>query len=198
MPHPAPRSPGARSWPRWVWAALSAAVVAMLAVGALSVAFFFPGQGSVAPADAVVVLAGADDGRYQLAARLVEEGVAPAYVVSDPDGEHPVSEAACAGIAAPAGAVTYCLRPHPTTTLGEALATEELAQRMGWRRVVVVTNRPHTRRVRGIFGRCTTVEVSVRHIQGVNLRRAPYHLLRELAGWAKFAVGGCAAGEGGQ
>ena len=52
--------------------------------------------------------------------------------------------------------------------------------------LTAVTNRPHTRRVRTIFDQCTELDVAVVPIDDVVVWRAPIHVAREVAGYAKF------------
>ena len=72
--------------------------------------------------------------------------------------------------------------------MGEAKTVGSLAQNENWQSLTVVTNRPHTRRVRMTFERCTTLDISVVPIENVDVVRAPIHVAREIAGFIKFWV----------
>lgn len=169
-----------------------AAVVFATITGVATVAWFLdPPRQVPAHSDAVMAIAGAPDGRHQRAAQLVDEGVSQNFVVSNPKGKSDtgVSTAFCRGSHRPARAAqVWCLQPEPVTTVGEALKLQELAGEEGWKSVVLVTNRPHSRRVRTIFERCTDLDVSVTSSEWVDTTRIPYHVLREAAGYAKFWV----------
>ncbi len=54
-----------------------------------------------------------------------------------------------------------CLLPAPDGTRPEARATGELAERRGWRRVVVVTTTQHVPRAKLLFDRCVDGEVEM-------------------------------------
>ncbi len=162
----------------------------MLAVAA---AVYLPGwwfllgreDDPVERADAVVVLAGAPE-RLPIAISLVRSGVAPTLVVSiDDSGFDPRREAFCDWKTA-WGVEVVCKQAEPFSTRGEARMVAELAEREGWRRVVLVTSRYHLRRAERLFGRCTGVELAVRGAPEpvVGLGRAiPFE-------WAKLALAG--------
>lgn len=174
---------------RWWTAVGAAALVAVLVFLAAAVWFLFPPRATAGNADAVFVLAGATDGRHDLGAELIESDVADHLVVSNPSG--PRDEAGyslCAGANQPIGTETWCLDPEPTTTTGEAQTFDRLAENEGWDTAVVVTNRPHTRRVRVNLDECTEVETTVMSIDGVDWSRAPYHVAREIGGFLKYWI----------
>lgn len=147
-------------------------------------------------ADAVVILAGASDGRHQLGAELVHAGVSGNFVVSNPSGfEDHVGSAFCRGAKIPVEAnAAWCLIPDPVTTTGEALTVGQLAEQQGWKEIVVVTNRPHTHRVRTMFKDCTDLETSVVNIGEIDWRYFHRSLAREIGGYLKYWVNDpCAA-----
>ena len=119
--------------------------------------FLFPPQDEPQQADAVLVIAGASDGRHELGAKLIEDGVSENFVVSNSSGpEDKVGYAHCNDDSKPASAAeTWCMKSDPVTTTGEALAIDKLAKQEGWTSVVAVTNRPHNHRVRTNLERCT-------------------------------------------
>ena len=152
--------------------------------------FLFPPQDEPRQADAVLVIAGASDGRHELGAQLIEDGVSENFVVSNSSGpEDKVGYAHCNGDSKPASATeTWCMKSDPVTTTGEALAIDKLAKLEGWTSVTAVTNRPHNRRVRTNLERCTDLEYSVVSIDEVDVTRAPIRIAREIAGYVKFWV----------
>ena len=150
--------------------------------------FLFPPQEDPSKSDAVLVIAGAYDGRHQLGAQLIEEGISEFFVVSNSSGpEDKVGYAHCHGNSRPESATeTWCMKSDPVTTTGEALAIDKLAKLEGWTSVTAVTNRPHNRRVRTNLERCTDLEYSVVSIDEVDVTRAPIRIAREIAGYIKF------------
>lgn len=155
----------------------------------LAMAFFLqPPTKELEPSDAVVVLGGAADGRHVRGAELVNEGLADNFVVAVPRGPSDrVGWSYCTGEHTP-GATTWCLRPEPSTTAGEAMGVEKLAEQNGWTSVTVVTSRPHTRRTQMIFDRCTDLDVTVTHIDHVRWWLVPRDMARETLGALKFWV----------
>ena len=152
--------------------------------------FLTPPRDAPATSDAVLVLAGASDGRHQLGAELVEKGVASNFIISNPSGDgEPIGYSHCTGDKRPESATgTWCMKPVPGTTMGEAKTVGSLAQSEKWQSLTVVTNRPHTRRVRMTFEQCTTLDISVVSIDNVDVVRAPVRIAREIAGFIKFWV----------
>ena len=162
-------------------------VVVLLLVG-VPTWFLLPPQENPGSSDAVVVIAGASDGRHQLGAQLVEEGLAERFVVSNPRGTGDrVGSAHCRGQDRPGKATrVWCLKSEPVNTAGEAVTVGELAAEEGWETLTVVTNRPHNRRVRTMFEECTDLDVTVVSSEWVNKARVPYHVAREIGGYLKF------------
>lgn len=152
--------------------------------------FLFPPQDSPSESDAVLVIAGASDGRHELGARLIEDGVSENFVVSNSSGsKDKVGYAFCHGGSKPESAAeTWCMKSDPVTTTGEALAIDKLAKQEGWTTVTAVTNRPHNHRVRSNLGRCTDLDYSVISIDSIDVTRAPSHIAREVGGYLKFWV----------
>jgi hypothetical protein len=119
-------------------------------IGASLYLFVFVPSAKPTHADAIVVLS-SDKPRYDVGLRLYRQHVAPTLVLSLPAFE---------------GSGCYdgprfalCFRANPYSTRGEAQAVGRLAQKRGWRRIVVVTSRYHLRRARILFRRCTTAEL---------------------------------------
>ena len=146
--------------------------------------------------DAIVMLAGADDGRHRLARELLLDGFAPELLVSNPDAAGKTKAAELCRMKA-----TDCFSPTPKTTAGEVRAVREVAEDAeesgdGWESVIVVTNKPHAARAGAFFRRClddagtdgTPVAVRVVSIEGLDTPRLPIHVLRESAGFVKEAI----------
>lgn len=105
--------------------------------------------------DAVLVLGPATRERQRVARDLVARGLAETVVLSAPkDGLAPdgTGTGRLASCNKPDGAI--CFMPLPTTTRGEARAFRDLAEKYGWKSVVIVTETPHVTRARVIFERC--------------------------------------------
>ncbi|ALC07049.1 hypothetical protein CDES_13595 [Corynebacterium deserti GIMN1.010] len=149
--------------------------------------FIFPAKAEPTKVDVVLVLAGANDGRHEYGAQLVEEGYADNFVVSNPNGSSDkVGYAHCAGNLRPEGAQSYCMDPYPVITSGEAMTFNGLAQQHGWDSVLIVTMRTHTQRVRTVFDQCYTGESTVLNVDNLGrsgVRKAVFH---EIGGYIKF------------
>jgi hypothetical protein len=103
--------------------------------------------------DAVVALGGVVESA-DYAQRLVQSGVAPVLVLSDPypPGEVLPVHQACA---APTPAYrVICFAPAPATTRGEAQEIRALAAANGWTRIAVVAPVYHVSRARVLVRRC--------------------------------------------
>ena len=115
------------------------------------------------PADAIVVLAGTPADRWLEAYDLWKEGRAPVIVLSRgtvkdaaivelerrgvrwPSDYEPAVRTLTGPLGVPASAVQL-LSVEVDSTADEALVLAKDAQRLGWKRVIVVTSLPHTRR----------------------------------------------------
>jgi uncharacterized SAM-binding protein YcdF (DUF218 family) len=121
-----------------------------------------------APADAIVVVAGSTPGREETAAALLHDGRAPRVLVSrqfvpdrvqrlldmgirrlDFQGE---SVAALERFGVPREAIVILDRPVEITET-ELRAVAAVARERGWRRLILVTTRFHSRRVQVIWRR---------------------------------------------
>lgn len=172
-------------------AAVAAAAVAALALTAWGAFLLQPRADEPVRADAVVMLAGADDGRHLHARDLVEAGYADTLLVSNPGGNSElVARRLCTGIARPADAEVVCFSPMPRTTWGEAQAVAAIAEARGWERVLVVTNRPHTLRAGRWMRAATGLDVRMTPIGSVDRTMLPVHLVWEIAGFVKGRVNG--------
>ncbi|MEZ5408859.1 MAG: YdcF family protein [Acidimicrobiales bacterium] len=125
----------------------------------------------LAPADAVVVLAGGRSERLDHGLRLAASGAAPVLVISNGDEpDWPEARAICrGGPGLPTGVEVLCPRPDPQRTAGEATMVARLAAERGWRRVVVVTSDFHALRSRLWFERCAAGAFEV-EVVGVDSR----------------------------
>lgn len=148
----------------------------------------FPPQEMVVPADVVMVIAGESDGRHQLGAELVEVGMAPNFVVSNPSGTRDrVGSAHCRGARRPeAATATWCLQPEPVTTTGEALTIGRLAEKESWSSATVVTSRLHARRVHTMLRQCTDLDVTVVYVDYIDQDIVVHQVLHEIGGYIKF------------
>ena len=110
-----------------------------------------------APADAIVVLGGDWQGRIQKGIQLFKEGYAPRLVVTGgmliaPDrtqADYLAEVAQRAGV--PAAAIIK--EGRSSSTWQDAVLTVDLARRLGWKRVIVVTSEWHSRRAAMVFRR---------------------------------------------
>lgn len=152
--------------------------------------FLFPPREALIPSDVVFVIAGSYDGRHQLGARLVEDGLAENFVVSNPEGaKDAVGAAHCEGINRPkAASGTWCLSPVPSTTTGEALTMGALSSKQKWSSATVVTSRVHARRVKTMFVHCTNLDAEVVYVDYIQKHSVVKELLHEIAGYIKFWV----------
>ncbi|MBF6356457.1 YdcF family protein [Nocardia higoensis] len=131
--------------------ALAALVVLGLTVAALWPVYVRPRTDPPAPADAILVLGGAHDGREQLALRLARAGYAPRVLFSDPYEYSARMNRICHG---GYSFEVVCFDPDPRTTRGEGRALAARARAEGRTRVIVVTFTPHISRARYVIGKC--------------------------------------------
>lgn len=115
------------------------------------------------PADAIVVLGGEHDGREAYGLQLARQGVADTVVLSDP---YPSQDAVMAEACATGTRAirVICIPPDPSTTRGEAMFTQRLAEKHGWKTVVVISWRYHLWRARYIFDQCFDGDVIMRAV----------------------------------
>lgn len=141
-------------------------------------------------ADVVVVIAGASDGRHELGAEIALEYGIKNFVVSNPAGaKDKVGYSHCAGEDRPEGTRTWCMDSYPVITSGEARTFHELAEEENWDSAIMVTSRPHTRRVNYFFEQCTNLsEVKVANVRNINENTIIYQVFHEVAGFIKFWI----------
>lgn len=153
--------------------------------------FVWPPRHEARRADAVVVLAGGRGPRLAKGVELVRRGVAPVLVVSDGwSPTWPEANRLCAGRPAPVAVV--CFHPAPYSTRGEAETFARLAERRGWRSVVVVSSRYHLVRARMLFERCYAGTVDTATSKGTLLGRilaTPFETVK--LGYALLMKRGC-------
>lgn len=113
------------------------------------------GEDPLQQADAVIVLAGAHDGRESYGLDVARQVSAGVLVLSDPySADDPVMRRACAG--SRGGVTVLCRHPVPATTRGEALQVRALVIERHWKRIVVISWRHHLARARFIFSQCVS------------------------------------------
>ncbi|OZC49899.1 hypothetical protein CH289_17095 [Rhodococcus sp. RS1C4] len=146
----------------------------------------------ITKADAIIVLGGEHDGREAYGVSLAEQGVADTVVLSDPYGpSDPYMKKYC-GVTTEKYSV-LCEEPIPSTTRGEAIFTQRLAEERGWDHVIVVSWRYHLPRAKHIFGQCFDGDVTMQAVPrtyNFSLVYWEYTYLYQLAGFAKAAVQG--------
>lgn len=173
------------------------AVVAVVALGAFGfVAFTRASEDPVAEVDAIVVLGGEHDGRELYGVELARSGVSDTVVLSDP---YQPGDALMSELCVPRsdGIEVICRQPDPSTTRGEAIFTEELAQQRGWTSVLVISWRYHLPRARFIFGQCFSGQVAMTSVpRSYDYSIVAWELtyLYQVAAFAKAAVQGSCAG----
>ncbi|WP_148222712.1 YdcF family protein [Rhodococcus opacus] len=139
--------------------------------------------------DAIVVLGGERDGREEFAFDLARQGLSRNVVLSDPYGPYGTKLAARCETRDPRFTVR-CIPPNPSTTLGEAVFTRNLATANGWNSLMVVSWRYHLPRARYIFSRCLDGrDVLMVPVPGTySVARWAYQYLYQSAGFVKAFV----------
>lgn len=147
-------------------AALAAAVLAVLGgvVVATRLGHYLVVSDPLASSDAIVVLDGRTPARELEAAALYERGLAPRVIVSLPRDLLPEAARQLSGLPASQEQAVRVLRhrgvpaeaivrmPTVVDNTEQELAVDfEYAQQQGFRRLIVVTSPPHTRRVRIVW-----------------------------------------------
>jgi uncharacterized SAM-binding protein YcdF (DUF218 family) len=141
--------------------------------------------------DAVVALGGRSESALY-AQSLVQRGVAPVLVLSDPypyPGQEGVPvQQACASH--PTAYRLICFAPDPSTTRGEAREIETLAKANHWSRVAVVSPIFHVSRARLLVRRCyrTGTLLMLPAPMPVSLPAWTYQYVRQSLGFAKAVL----------
>ena len=162
------------------------AVLVLVFAVATARILIWPARGMPAHVDAIVLMAGPGD-RIPVALQLARQRRADVLIVSQ--GQH--------GYGGPcppamAGVTTICFNPDPGDTRGEAEFVGRLAQRNGWRSLVLVTSAEQDTRARVIMRRCFSGSIYVE-----TASQPWYDLPYQIAyGWgslfkALFLVRGC-------
>jgi uncharacterized SAM-binding protein YcdF (DUF218 family) len=134
---------------RWRCRVLIAlAVLFTLICGVTARLFVWPTTGMPARVDAIVVPGGPGD-RIATAITLAKQGRAQYLVLSE--GEYVPPQLCGAHVGT---ATVLCFMPNPDTTQGEAEAAARLAQKYGFRSIVLVTTPDQTWRAELRFRRC--------------------------------------------
>ncbi|MGW0246054.1 YdcF family protein [Nocardia goodfellowii] len=158
-------------------------------VAALWPVYVSPRTDPPAPADAILVLGGAHDGREQLGLRLARDGYAPWVVFSDPYTNSPMINRICHG---GYSFRVSCFDPSPRTTRGEGRGLSRLAQVNGWQRVIVVTFTPHISRARYILEKCWSGDLLfVDPRPQLSVARWAYDYVYQSAGFVKAYFEDC-------
>lgn len=138
------------AWLGAVLAALAVFVVAGLPL------YVFPAPEEPHPADVVQVLGPATDERVAAALHLIDDGLAPAMLVSVPAPGEPASDLALCD-----RPYVTCATPDPYTTDGETVLLEEYGLAHDVDTAVVLTSTGHVSRARFVYAKCYPGEATV-------------------------------------
>jgi uncharacterized SAM-binding protein YcdF (DUF218 family) len=149
-------------------------IVAVICAGVLSalgvagyVLFTRPHVDPLSKADAIIVLGGDNDGRFQYGLSLAQQGYASTVVLSNAYDDRGESDKADYRRACAAGTATItvvCFKPDPFTTRGEAMYVARLAKERNWTHVIVVSWNYHMVRARYVFHQCFDGAVTMRPV----------------------------------
>ena len=138
-------------------------------------------------ADAILVLGGDGFSRYPFGVNLGTQGWAPKVVLSIPGIDNEWLTKACN--TPRSGIELDCFVPVPPTTLGEGRELRRLAERYGWRSVIIVTFTPHISRARFILQRCFDGElIMVASPTQISLRGWAVEYAYQTAGYVRAAL----------
>jgi len=177
----------------WVLGMVGTLALVLTSVGVLGYVVY--GRSSVdplQPVDAIIVLGGQFDGRQEYGIELARSGISKNVVISDwlvgkSSKIRDICETGDPGI------TVTCIPPRPSTTRGEALFTQELATRNGWRSVLVISWRYHLPRARYIFSQCFDGQIVMRPVPrdyNFSLAEWEYTYLYQTVGFVKAVVQG--------
>jgi len=161
---------------------ISAIVVFSIATYRL---FVDPRIDPVRRSDAVVVIAGGPL-RLKKGIELVQHGIAPLLIVSNPHGGWAYKEEAphlCDSHGARHPFKVICFDPKPESTQGEARAVKRIAASRHLRSVIVVTSYFHVTRARIEMRRCFHGRLAVIGTPLNNLAKEPFWVAME---WPKL------------
>ncbi|MGW0042435.1 YdcF family protein [Rhodococcus sp. NPDC003348] len=141
------------------WVVVISLLIAAMTAGGVPV-YVHPQIDPLRPADAVIVLGGADWSRYPYGIELAQNGWAPQVIFSNPAGVSDNWMAKACAEPHPDFEL-LCFVPDPPTTRGEAKELNRLAEQYHWNHVIVVTFTPHISRARFILERCFDGELTM-------------------------------------
>ena len=170
---------------RWVVVPVCLLLIAAV-IGGLPV-YVRPQVDPLRHADAILVLGGDGFSRYPFGIDLGMQGWAPKVVLSNPGIDKEWLTKACN--TPHSGIELDCFVPDPPTTLGEGRELRRLAERYGWRSVIVVTFTPHISRARFILQRCFDGElIMVASPTHISLLDWPVEYVYQTAGYVRAAL----------
>jgi hypothetical protein len=139
-------------------------------------------------ADAILIVGGEGNSRYLVGLDLAVHGWAANLVVSSPrDARIAWRKDYCA--APPPGLVVHCFVPDPGTTKGEGRELRRLAAQHGWRKVIVVTFRPHISRARFVLEQCFDGDlVMVASPTQMSVTKWAFEYVYQTAGYVRAAL----------
>lgn len=162
MPWPSPSSVQLHRTRRTLLVLVAAGTAVFVwTVWAVLIFVILPSAVPSGKADAVVVLAGAQEERWPVATKLVTDRVAPRLLVSTVDAHNTQGPARPCVIAGSEGLDTRCFAPDPDNTRGEAMSVAQALKMGNWDSVVIVTSRYHAARTKILISQCTTASVEV-------------------------------------
>jgi uncharacterized SAM-binding protein YcdF (DUF218 family) len=111
---------------------------------------------------------------------------APKVILSNPGTDKEWLTKACN--TRHSGVELDCFAPDPPTTLGEGRELRRLAERYGWRSVIVITFTPHISRARFILQRCVDEElIMVASPTHISLRKWASEYVYQTASYVRAA-----------
>ncbi|WP_431239120.1 YdcF family protein [Mycolicibacterium aichiense] len=178
------------------------ATVGVSVAGILAVTGYFlftrPHADPLSKADAIVVLGGDDDGRWEYGLNLARQGYASTVLLSNAYSDRPavLSDFRQACAASTDTITVLCFIPDPFTTRGEAMYVARLAEQHNWSHVIVVSWNYHMVRARYVFRQCFHGDVIMRPVPrsyDFALWRWPMIYAYQYAGLVKAFLLGCDA-----
>lgn len=171
------------------------AIILLLGLSA-GAAVLHPRVDSPPRVDAIIVLAGVADTRYEFAEQLADQGVAESVLVSRPPAVVGHFGALLDGFCSSDSTTdsllrnykVECFSPDFNTTEGETVAATRIARERGWDSLLIVTYWGHVTRARVYFEQCFDGDV---HATDTPTRtRVPkrFALLHETGGLVKAFV----------
>jgi hypothetical protein len=124
-------------------------------LGATLRLFVFPSTGPLTKADAIIMFDGIGD-RKSATYDLANKHYAPVVAISTRDPRYCQRT-----LPTIPNTRLFCFVPTPSTTRGEAEATERLAAEFGWKKVIVVVGRAQETRARIRVDRCYDGEIEI-------------------------------------